>query len=148
MQDNCSVYPYTSGADLEPSLDPALQMFIILINGGLGFSFFQTIFIMGAISYSELTYKRKTFEYDYPSWAIGVGWMLAMVSVIWIPIIFIKRVLDAEGSLAQVQWLLMDFCCTCVLTSIRFFSSVEYWTFVLLAFVQNDKIFNQFGIFL
>jgi len=63
--------------------------------------FTLTIFIMGAISYSELTYKRKTFEYDYPSWAIGVGWMLAMVSVIWIPIIFIKRVLDAEGSLAQ-----------------------------------------------
>ena len=39
MQDNCSVYPYTSGADLEPSLDPALQMFIILINGGLGLFF-------------------------------------------------------------------------------------------------------------
>lgn len=57
---------------------------------------------MGAISYSELTYKRKTFEYKYPSWAIGVGWMMALVSVIWIPIIFFKRVIDAEGSLAQV----------------------------------------------
>eukprot|EP00105_Crassostrea_gigas_P008444 XP_011423014.1 PREDICTED: sodium- and chloride-dependent taurine transporter-like isoform X2 [Crassostrea gigas] len=63
--------------------------------------FSLTIFIMGAISYSELTYKRKTYEYTYPSWAIGVGWMLALVSVIWIPITFFKRVIDAEGSIAQ-----------------------------------------------
>ncbi|XP_061163853.1 sodium- and chloride-dependent taurine transporter-like isoform X2 [Saccostrea echinata] len=63
--------------------------------------FTLTIFIMGAISYSELTYKRKTVEYQYPSWAISVGWTLAMVSVVWIPIIFIKRVIDGKGSLAQ-----------------------------------------------
>lgn len=57
---------------------------------------------MGAISYSELTYKRKTLEYLYPSWAIGVGWILALVSVVWIPIIFVKRLLNVEGTLAQV----------------------------------------------
>ncbi|XP_056010496.1 sodium- and chloride-dependent taurine transporter-like isoform X1 [Ostrea edulis] len=63
--------------------------------------FTLTTFIMGAISYSELTYKRKTLEYLYPSWAIGVGWILALVSVVWIPIIFVKRLLNVEGTLAQ-----------------------------------------------
>ncbi|XP_033742250.1 sodium- and chloride-dependent taurine transporter-like [Pecten maximus] len=64
-------------------------------------TFTMSIFIMGAISYSELDYKRKLVTYNYPSWAIGVGWTLAMISVIWIPIIMIKRLYDAEGTLQE-----------------------------------------------
>jgi len=64
--------------------------------------FLQGIFILGAISYSELKYKRKTVTYVYPSWAITVGWTLASISVIWIPIIMVKRIFDAQGTLQEV----------------------------------------------
>ncbi|XP_021348252.1 sodium- and chloride-dependent taurine transporter-like isoform X2 [Mizuhopecten yessoensis] len=64
-------------------------------------AFTMTIFIMGAISYSELEYKRKHITYTYPSWAIGIGWTLAMISVIWIPIIIIKRIYEAKGTIHE-----------------------------------------------
>lgn len=60
------------------------------------------MFILGAISYSELTYKRKTESYEYPNWAIGIGWTLACVSVIWIPIFMIYRLAHAKGTIAEV----------------------------------------------
>lgn len=63
--------------------------------------FSMGIFIIGAISYSELDYKRKTFTYQYPKWAIGVGWVLALISVIWIPIIFVTRLLQTPGTLRE-----------------------------------------------
>nr|BAF95543.1 taurine transporter [Bathymodiolus septemdierum] len=63
--------------------------------------FSMGIFIIGAISYSELDYKRKTFTYQYPKWAIGVGWVLALISVVWIPIIFVTRLLQTPGTLRE-----------------------------------------------
>lgn len=62
--------------------------------------FTMTIFILGAVSYSELEYKRKTLTYQYPDWAIGIGWCMCVISVIWIPIIVIKRMVQAKGSIA------------------------------------------------
>ena len=61
------------------------------------------IFILGCISYSELTYKRKTLTYEYPSWAIGVGWSLACVSVVLIPIFIVQRILTTPGTLTEVS---------------------------------------------
>ena len=62
----------------------------------------QTIFVMGCISYSDLTYKRKTVLYEYPSWGIAVGWGLASISIIFIPIIMVYRILTTRGTLVQV----------------------------------------------
>nr|KAG5690004.1 hypothetical protein BaRGS_007306 [Batillaria attramentaria] len=59
------------------------------------------IFVMGCVSYSDLTYKRKTVLYEYPSWAIAIGWMLASMSVIFIPIIMVYKILASTGSLAE-----------------------------------------------
>ncbi|GFS02000.1 sodium- and chloride-dependent taurine transporter-like [Elysia marginata] len=61
----------------------------------------MAIFILGCVSYSELTYKRKNFLYKYPSWAIGVGWMLALISVILIPIFMVQRMLVTPGTFWQ-----------------------------------------------
>ena len=58
---------------------------------------------MGCISYSDLTYKRKTVTYEYPGWAIGVGWTLAFISVIFIPIVMVFRILSTSGSLGEVS---------------------------------------------
>ncbi|NP_001191659.1 putative neurotransmitter transporter [Aplysia californica] len=63
--------------------------------------FTLAIFILGCISYSELSYKRKSGTYQYPDWAIAVGWMLAGISIIFIPIIMIQRVLVTPGTLIE-----------------------------------------------
>ena len=47
---------------------------------------FQSVFVMSAINYSELTYERPSEEYVYPDWAVGIGWALASCSAICIPI--------------------------------------------------------------
>ncbi|KAL8577398.1 hypothetical protein ACOMHN_060220 [Nucella lapillus] len=59
------------------------------------------IFIMGLISYSDLTYKRKTVRYEYPGWGIGIGWTLAFSSVIFIPIVMVFRMLRAKGTFTE-----------------------------------------------
>lgn len=61
----------------------------------------MVIFVLGCVSYSDLTYKRKTVLYEYPGWAIAIGWMLASMSVIFIPIIMVYRILCTKGSLTE-----------------------------------------------
>jgi len=55
------------------------------------------------LSYSNLTYDRKSVSYHYPQWAICVGWMMAAASIIWIPLVAIYRLCQAKGSLKQVN---------------------------------------------
>lgn len=61
------------------------------------------IFVIGCISYSEVTYKRKSLLYIYPQWAICVGWLLAAVSAIFIPIVLVYKILITPGTLLQVN---------------------------------------------
>ncbi|ESO93868.1 hypothetical protein LOTGIDRAFT_209410 [Lottia gigantea] len=60
------------------------------------------IFILSAINYSELTYDRPRGTYVYPDWAVGIGWAMACVSVIFIPLkalhVFIKYGFTKEVS--------------------------------------------------
>jgi len=52
------------------------------------------IFVMNCISYSQLTIKFSAHQiYHFPSWAISVGWLLACISIIWVPIYAIYLVL-------------------------------------------------------
>jgi hypothetical protein len=55
------------------------------------------MFIMSAISYSELTYDRKSMgTYVYPKWAVSIGWLLACTSFIGIPVYMIQEVVSAK----------------------------------------------------
>ncbi len=54
----------------------------------------QVIFILSAINYSELDYKRPSGVYTYPQWAVGIGWTLAVVSALWIPIYAVYKVVQ------------------------------------------------------
>ncbi|RUS84345.1 hypothetical protein EGW08_007877, partial [Elysia chlorotica] len=63
--------------------------------------FTMAIFVLGCVSYSELTYKRKYVLYEYPAWAIGVGWMLALISVVLIPIFMVQRILVTPGTFTE-----------------------------------------------
>ena len=57
---------------------------------------------MGVITYSELKYERKSVTYEYPSWAIMIGWIMAAASITWIPINMTYQLCRLEGSLFQV----------------------------------------------
>ncbi|XP_076468200.1 sodium- and chloride-dependent taurine transporter-like [Babylonia areolata] len=61
----------------------------------------MSIFVMGCLSYSDLTYKRKTVTYEYPSWAIAVGWMMTFTSLIFIPIVMVVKLVITPGSFMQ-----------------------------------------------
>lgn len=52
----------------------------------LFYFYLQVIFVMSTLNYSELQYKRPLGVYEYPNWAILVGWSLAAFSAIFIPI--------------------------------------------------------------
>lgn len=131
MQDNCSVYPYTSGADLEPSLDPALQMFIILINGGLGF--FLDDFHHGSHQLLRTHLQEEDVRVRLPvlghrgglDAGHGVGHLdpnhLHQESARC-------RGIACSGTV-EIDGLLLHLCAN---VNTGFFSSVEYWTFVLL----------------
>lgn len=51
------------------------------------------IFIMSLISYSELSYETTRGVYQYPQWAVGVGWSMAFFSIIWIPIYMLYSII-------------------------------------------------------
>ena len=47
----------------------------------------QTVFCMSAVNYTELTYTLPGLpEYKYPDWAVGIGWGMAALSALWIPL--------------------------------------------------------------
>ncbi|KAF5406403.1 hypothetical protein PHET_00072 [Paragonimus heterotremus] len=62
-----------------------------------------SLFIISVLIYEELTYERasKPEVYQYPDWAVKVGWLLASSSVFMIPIVMLVQILRTPGSLCQ-----------------------------------------------
>lgn len=65
------------------------------------FSFFllQVILIFSIIQFKPARYEN----YVFPPWAQGVGWVIAMASIIWIPLGAIHTLWVLPGSLMQVM---------------------------------------------
>jgi len=63
---------------------------------------------MSAINYSELDYKRKDGLYVYPQWAVAIGWGMAGLSAIFIPLMaiypFFKYGFTMEVSKIRIQY--------------------------------------------
>ncbi|TGZ58016.1 hypothetical protein CRM22_009780 [Opisthorchis felineus] len=61
------------------------------------------VFIISVAVYEELTYSRSTQTevYEYPAWAVLVGWMLASCSVFMIPIVMVIQIIRTPGSFIQ-----------------------------------------------
>lgn len=61
-------------------------------------------FIFSLAKYVPLTYNKV---YKYPDWAIGLGWSLALSSMLCIPLVMVVRLLQTEGPfLVRVKYLL------------------------------------------
>lgn len=62
--------------------------------------FVFVMFIMTIANYEALTYNRT---YHYPLWGITIGWCLALMSVVMIPIVAVYKLIFAEGTLKE-RW--------------------------------------------
>lgn len=61
---------------------------------------FQGCFVFSLVKYKPLTYNKV---YEYPDWAIGLGWCLALSSMICIPMVMVIKILQSEGPLIEVS---------------------------------------------
>uniref|UniRef100_A0AAQ4S2Z5 Transporter n=1 Tax=Gasterosteus aculeatus aculeatus TaxID=481459 RepID=A0AAQ4S2Z5_GASAC len=69
----------------------------------LSWTWITPILCMGCFVFSLVKYKPLTYNkvYEYPDWAIGIGWVLALSSMICIPMVMVIKILQSEGSLVE-----------------------------------------------
>lgn len=51
------------------------------------------------VKYKPLTYNKV---YQYPDWAIALGWALALASMICIPMVVVIKIIRSDGPLIEV----------------------------------------------
>lgn len=56
------------------------------------------VFLFSILIHSPVTYGD---HYSYPGWAIGIGWIFALCSLIPMPVIACRRMMEVKGSLWQ-----------------------------------------------
>ncbi|XP_059155826.1 sodium- and chloride-dependent glycine transporter 2-like [Physella acuta] len=61
------------------------------------------IWVFSVITLTPVTYG----DYSYPSWAVAIGWLLAVISVIPIPMVAMLQILKTEGSFIERLKLLL-----------------------------------------
>lgn len=60
----------------------------------------QGCFIFSLVKYVPLTYNKV---YVYPTWAIGLGWSLALSSMVCVPLVMAIRLCQTEGPFLVVS---------------------------------------------
>ncbi|XP_030275159.1 sodium- and chloride-dependent taurine transporter-like [Sparus aurata] len=55
-------------------------------------------FIFSLVKYKPLTYNKV---YEYPDWAVGIGWTLALTSMICIPMVVVIKIIRSDGPLIE-----------------------------------------------
>lgn len=58
----------------------------------------QVVIVFGLLYHEPLQYN----EYHYPGWAEGIGWTLAMSSILMIPLFAIIQLINTPGTLKEV----------------------------------------------
>uniref|UniRef100_A0A674B8H4 Transporter n=1 Tax=Salmo trutta TaxID=8032 RepID=A0A674B8H4_SALTR len=56
-------------------------------------------FIFSLVKYTPLTYNKV---YEYPDWSIGLGWSLALASMICIPMVMVIKLLQSDGPFIEL----------------------------------------------
>ena len=64
----------------------------------------QAVFIFNLIQYAPLTYD----EYKYPSWADGLGWILALFPLIWIFSSSVWKITTVKGEMTLLDVSLLE----------------------------------------
>ncbi|KAI2662050.1 Sodium- and chloride-dependent taurine transporter [Labeo rohita] len=55
-------------------------------------------FVFSLVKYKPLTYNKF---YEYPDWSVGLGWALALASMICIPMMVVIKIIQSDGSLIE-----------------------------------------------
>uniref|UniRef100_A0A8C7VS95 Transporter n=1 Tax=Oncorhynchus mykiss TaxID=8022 RepID=A0A8C7VS95_ONCMY len=76
-------------------------------------------FIFSLVKYKPLTYNKV---YEYPDWSIGLGWSLALASMICIPMVMVIKILQSDGPLIEQlwEWHAVCNCITCIIWHTRY----------------------------
>ena len=56
------------------------------------------IFVFAAMGWKGVSYDG----YQYPAWAEAMGWILVMLTAMWIPIFAIKSIRERTGTFFEV----------------------------------------------
>ncbi|XP_071502065.1 sodium- and chloride-dependent GABA transporter ine-like [Diadema antillarum] len=60
------------------------------------------VLILAILIFSIVDFKPVSYgDYEYPKWCQGLGWCVALLSIIWLPIGAIHTLLTSEGSLKE-----------------------------------------------
>ena len=59
------------------------------------------VLVFTLVKFSQPTYG----DYTYPNWAVGLGWFIAVISLIPIPLMALGKIIGSTGSLAEVRHL-------------------------------------------
>lgn len=63
----------------------------------------QALFAFSIVNYKHITYHNG--QYEYPSWAHGIGWSIVAISLMFIPCYAIVVLTRTEGnSFAEVRF--------------------------------------------
>lgn len=68
---------------------------------GLLLYLLQIILVFSVIQFKPARYE----SYEYPTWAQGVGWVIALASIIWIPLAALHTIWVLPGSFTQVNFI-------------------------------------------
>lgn len=66
-------------------------------------------FLISIVTYSELDYKRTTMTYQYPGWAVAIGWIMAMSSAVWIPALILHKFVKYGFSKETLRLMLVPY---------------------------------------
>ncbi|XP_018620377.1 sodium- and chloride-dependent taurine transporter-like isoform X2 [Scleropages formosus] len=55
-------------------------------------------FVFSLVKYKPLTYNKT---YQYPDWSIGLGWALALASMVCIPMVVVIKIIRSDGPLIE-----------------------------------------------
>lgn len=100
-------------------LAPLAEQPVLAGGAGLGqplallmfvFSAPQGVFLFSLIKYTPLKYNNS---YEYPPWGYMLGWLMALSSMVCIPLYAIFILLKTKGPLKQVLGLWSRACCCC-----------------------------------
>ena len=80
----------------------------------------QFILMLALIQHTPVTYG----SYTYPPWAVAIGWVFALCSILPLPVIAIIKVIKSKGPLFKVchcdMLTVPLFCCSCFLLFLFF----------------------------
>lgn len=68
-------------------------------------TFFTPVFCLAVFIFSLVTYSPLKYDkYDYPGWGQAIGWIMALSSIVCIPVVMLYKIVTTPGSFEE-RWI-------------------------------------------